>query len=225
MVNTLHTWSSRFEEIKDHQAVSWFLLLSSPKKWVLSIALLSVVLFGWNQWSPTSFNNAWLSKNQQAALYFHNGQYQEASALFKSTSWKGFSAYFAGDFTTAIEQLEEVKGQDVELLIANAFAHSGQFEKAQQLYLALYNNEDLSEIAKANYKVVSLAIEKIKNAPPEKSKNKTIDDRQIVSEETEEAKSDKTVILTDQIWLEQVRQDPSKFLRQKFQSEYANEQK
>ena len=223
MVNAMNTMSSTRGLVAVHRAISAIKTLSPFKIWASSIVLISVVMVVWSQLSPASFKNAWLSKDQQAALYFQDGQYKKASALFDAPEWKAFSTYFSGDFAFALEQFENLTGSDVRLVTANAYAHSGQFEKAQVLYKGLSQDKNLSNAAKENYEVVSSALEKLKNAPPEKSKNKSIDDRQIVSEESDE-KSDKAVILSDQIWLEQVRQNPSNFLRQKFQSEYANEQ-
>ncbi|WP_221075199.1 hypothetical protein [Agarivorans aestuarii] len=197
--------------------------LSPVKRWTVALAIFSAALLVWHQLSPASFGNAWLSKDQQAAIYFRQGQYQQANAVFESPAWKAYSSYFSGDFSSAVKQLESIDHPDKYLAIANAYAHSGQFEKAQALYRALFHDEALSEAAKKNHDLVAVAMEKLKDATPEKSTNKTIDDREIASEESDK-KSDKPVLMSDQIWLNQVRQDPSSFLRQKFQSEYANEQ-
>jgi hypothetical protein len=224
MVTTINTRPTDHRSVANHRLIKTIVKLSPIKRWSLSILLFVTGLVCWHQLSPASFKNAWLSNDQQAALYFNNEQYKEAAALFESQQWKAHSSYLSGNFVSAIEQFERLDSPNAQLAVANAYAHSGQFETAQTQYQALYQTDEVSDAAKENFRVVSLAIEKIKNAPPEKSTNKSIDDRQIASEESDK-KADKTVRLTDQAWLNQVRQNPSNFLRQKFQSEYANEQK
>ncbi|WP_212581561.1 hypothetical protein [Vibrio sp. B1FIG11] len=196
-------------------------MLQKHKIKLVASCLLS--LPAWYCFSPTSFYQAWLSKDQQAMLYFKQGNVKEAALLFEEPEWKAYSTYLSGDFTAAIELLKVIGIDRAQFALANAYAHSMQFELALPIYESFKGEKGFGMAAKNNIAVIKMAIEKIKNAPPEKKgTERFIDDRQTVRDEDKEVKSKRTAV-TDQLWLKQVRQNPSTFLRQKFQQEYANE--
>ncbi|WP_086773921.1 hypothetical protein [Vibrio coralliirubri] len=188
----------------------------------------------WGISDKHSFFDFWLSSDQHAYVEFKQGNYAQSAALFDDPTWKAYSRYLSGDFLGAIDQLSpQVSKQGgkslaltdfAKLIVANSYAHTAQFDKATALYNELLNNEKYLEQATNNLAVVEAAIEKIKNTPPTKQDSeKVIDDRKLVDEEPKEG-SQKELVISDQVWLKQVRQNPSKFLRQKFQQEYSNEQ-
>ncbi|MFC0059144.1 hypothetical protein [Vibrio inusitatus] len=190
-------------------------------QWIL-LVLLALSLFG--ALSPTRFMNFWLTKDQQGHIYFKQGEYAKAQASFDSGEWKARSAYLSGDFQSAMSLLSGREDTQSKYLLANVFAYSNQFAQAKSLYLELSQDPVLEKEMKQNVEVMNAAIEKLKNAPLEKKEGeKMIDDRNIATSEEEGSEGTPTE-LSDQVWLKQVRQDPSKFLRQKFQQEYANEQ-
>ncbi|GEA59324.1 hypothetical protein VCO01S_05170 [Vibrio comitans NBRC 102076] len=166
----------------------------------------------------------WLTKDQQGQFYFEQGEYAKAQASFDSESWQAHSAYLAGDFQSAMALLKGRDDAKSKYLLANVFAYSNQFEQAKALYVELSQNPELSQEMQQNIAVMNAAIEKLKNAPLDKKEGeKVIDDRNMATSE-EEASEGTPAELSNEVWLKQVRQDPSKFLRQKFQQEYANEQ-
>ncbi|PTP90244.1 hypothetical protein [Vibrio splendidus] len=188
----------------------------------------------WGISDKHSFFDFWLSSDQHAYVEFKQGNYAQSAALFDDPTWKAYSRYLSGDFLGAIDLLSPQKSEQggepttltdfAKLIVANSYAHTAQFDKATALYNELLNNEKYSEQATNNLAVVEAAIEKIKNTPPTKQDSeKVIDDRKLVDDEPKEG-SQKELVISDQIWLKQVRQNPSKFLRQKFQQEYSNEQ-
>ncbi|PMG78316.1 hypothetical protein BCU83_14720 [Vibrio breoganii] len=190
-------------------------------QWIL---LILVVLALWGALSPARFMNFWLTKDQQGHIYFQQGDYAKAQSSFDSQEWKARSAYLAGDFQSAMTQLKGREDAKSKYLLANVFAYSNQFEQAKALYVELSQDPALQQEMQQNIEVMNASIEKLKNAPLEKKEGeKMIDDRNIATSE-EEASEGIEAELSDQVWLKQVRQDPSKFLRQKFQQEYANEQ-
>ncbi|CAM3000340.1 tetratricopeptide repeat protein [Vibrio rarus] len=186
----------------------------------------------WGIADKHSFFDFWLSNDQHAYVEFKQGNYTQSAALFEDPTWKAYSRYLSGDFLGAIDLLSsqthtENKTESTDLatlIIANSYAHTAQFDKASALYNELLNSDVYSEEARNNLTVVKSAIEKIKNTPPTKQDSeKVIDDRKLVDEKPKEG-SQKELVISDQVWLKQVRQNPSKFLRQKFQQEYSNEQ-
>ncbi|MEZ9747642.1 hypothetical protein AB4320_23445 [Vibrio splendidus] len=199
--------------------------------------LLLVLIVGnliWGISDKHSFFDFWLSSDQHAYVEFKQGNYAQSAALFDDPTWKAYNRYLSGDFLGAIDQLSTQASEQggepatltdfAKLIVANSYAHTAQFDKATALYNELLNNETYSEQAANNLAVVEAAIEKIKNTPPTKrDSEKVIDDRKLVDDEPKEG-SQKELVISDQVWLKQVRQNPSKFLRQKFQQEYSNEQ-
>ncbi|RJG42128.1 hypothetical protein [Motilimonas pumila] len=224
---------------KKSNRLRWFARLKTTHL-LLLIAVGNLVWVGADK---HAFLDFWLSNDQHAYVEFKRGNYAKSAALFDDTTWKGYSRYLSGDFLGAIDQLsshlspktsEQSKIQINEqkqpidltkLIVANSYAHTTQFEKATTLYNELLNSDALAEQARNNLAVVAAAIKKIEEAPPAKQDaEKVIDDRKLVDDEPEK-ETQKALFISDQIWLKQVRQDPSKFLRQKFQQEYSNEQK
>ena len=207
--------------------------LSKLKPMHLLLMLIAGNLI-WGIANKHSFYDFWLSNDQHAYIEFKQGNYAQSAALFDDPNWKAYSRYLSGDFLGAIDQLSpqasEQGGKPEELadfaklIVANSYAHTAQFDKATALYNELLNNETYEEQATNNLAVVEAAIEKIKNTPPTKQDSeKVIDDRKLVDDEPKEG-SQKELVISDQVWLKQVRQNPSKFLRQKFRQEYSNEQ-
>ncbi|CAM4108171.1 hypothetical protein VINE108521_08645 [Vibrio neonatus] len=191
------------------------------------LLLLALCVTAWGVLSPNQFMNFWLTKDQQGYVHFKQGDYAQAQASFESPAWKAHSAYLAGDFQSVLTLLQETNDDRARYLMANALAYSNQFEQAKALYTALYmaksTEPSLQAEMKQNIEIINAAIDKQKNAPLEKQEgDKKIDDRSIATSD-EEATLGKPTELSNQVWLKQVRQDPSKFLRQKFQQEFANE--
>lgn len=192
------------------------------KGWLITAVI--ALNIGWSFLGTSSFMEFWLTKDQQAQISFDKGEYQRAASLYQDTFWKAQSAYLAGDFASTISFLEGEEAEQARFLTANAYAYSGQFKKAMTLYKSLLESEHYAEASADNLKVMKAAIQKIKDAPPESLESeKKLDDRQLAMDESGE-ETGEPLQLSDQAWLKQVRQDPSKFLRQKFQQEYANEQ-
>ncbi|OBT08019.1 hypothetical protein A9264_05620 [Vibrio sp. UCD-FRSSP16_10] len=202
-------------------ALRW-LKLRPVWQWLI---LLLIGIASWSYFATSHFMSFWLTNDQRGHIYFEQKNYPQAQSAFDSPRWRAHSAYLAGDFSTAIDMLQDLNTEEALFLLANVHAYANDFEKAKQLYQQLENSPSLATQAKQNIEIMNAAIEKIKNAPPEKKDaEKMLDDRENVTTETKAA-TGKKVALSDQVWLKQVRQDPSKFLRQKFQQEYANEQK
>ncbi|WP_261817548.1 tetratricopeptide repeat protein [Vibrio gallicus] len=200
----------------------WQYLRTRPV-WQWLFALL-IVGCGWWFVAPQSFVSAWLSHNQQAQIHFNAGEYDSAQRLYDDPQWQAHSAYLAGDFASAASILETRQDLHSQFLLANVYAYSGQLQQAQELYQQLQSVDKYKAVATQNIEVIKAAIEQIKNAPPQKQESeKVIDDRNIVGEESEQ-EADNKIQISDTVWLKQVRQNPSKFLRQKFQQEYAHEQ-
>ncbi|CDT79891.1 conserved hypothetical protein [Vibrio coralliirubri] len=187
----------------------------------------------WGIADKHSFFDFWLSNDQHAYVEFKQDNYAQSAALFDDPTWKSYSRYLSGDFLGAIDQLSPQASEQggepaaltdfAKLIVANSYAHTAQFDKATALYNELLSNETYVEQATNNLAVVEAAKEKIKNTPPTKQDSeKVIDDRKLVDDEPKEG-SQKELVISDQVWLKQVRQNPSKFLRQKFQQEYSNE--
>jgi hypothetical protein len=212
--------------LKRPRSIHWIRKMK-PIHWVMILLAGNLV---WGLTDKHSLLEFWLTKDQHAYVEFKQGNYSQSAALFDDPMWKSYSRYLSGDFVGAIDLLASQASDSDELpelaklVVANSYAHTAQFEKATALYDQLLRSDQFATQAENNLKVVEAAVEKINNAPPEKQESeKVIDDRKLVDEESKEGKQ-KALVMSDQVWLKQVRQNPSKFLRQKFQQEYSNEQ-
>lgn len=188
---------------------------------ICSAVLMST--FAWIWLHPQQALNLWLTADQQGRIHFERQDYTKAAMRFENKEWKARSFYLAGDFAASAALYQEIKGDEAQLALANALAQSGQYEQAITEYSSLLEHEQFGGAAEYNLQLTQKVLQEHKDAPPSESKSFVID-KNNNKEGVEEDKLKKEQVSSEALWLGQVRQNPNKFLRQKFQQEYANEQ-
>ena len=118
----------------------WFILLLLPlvlglfrRGWVLS--LLPLLLAAQPQPAHAqSWDDLWLTANQQGQRALEKGDYEAASTLFENQDWAGTAAYRSGDYEAATGHFSENSGADGWYNRGNALAKSGELEDAITAY-------------------------------------------------------------------------------------------
>ena len=118
----------------------WFILLLLPlvlglfrRGWVLSLLPLLLVV----QPEPAhaqSWDNLWLTPDQQGQRALQRGDDEAASALFKNQDWAGTAAYHSGDYDAATEHFSGNNSADGWYNRGNALARSGELDDAIDAY-------------------------------------------------------------------------------------------
>jgi Ca-activated chloride channel family protein len=130
----------------DRTADTWddqgylFILLLLPlvlglfrRGWVLSLLPLLLVV----QPEPAhaqSWDDLWLTADQQGQRALQRGDNEAASLLFENQDWAGTAAYRSGDFETATGHFSENNGADGWYNSGNALARSGELDDAITAY-------------------------------------------------------------------------------------------
>lgn len=187
---------------------------------------------------PHAFIELWLSKDQQGALLFHHGNYQQASKTFSNIHWQAYSAYASEDFNTASTLYSQLTDQDSLLAQANALAHARHYLKARDLYQEILTQYPQNQAAKHNMSIVQQIIDEVnllsKAQQAEQGESiKELGDEPQTGDGAERKTfkaSPETLLTAEQLlldpninamWLRQVQKDPERFLAQKFHFQQA----
>ena len=196
------------------------------------LLIISIIVVGLSlsaYLNPQAFLNLWLTRDQQGVMLLKQDKPAKAALTFNDTPWVAYSFYAAGDFEQAATIFEQLDGNEAMFSHANALAHSGQYFKAVALYQTLLTL-DLSDTAvsdteiRENMALMHKIIKKLKKSPGKQTLTHEIDPK-LKMQNIESKTPAKAKIESSQLWLKQVQQNPSKFLRKKFQQEHQNETK
>lgn len=184
------------------------------------IGMLSLLIYGNQQ----AFINLWLTRDQQAMVSLQQGDAAKAALTFSDENWIAYSYYADGDFATAANVFAKLDGPEAKFSQANALAHAGQFIQASALYKQVLAVKPQYQAATDNLKLMTEVIKKMKKSSGKKELSNEIARNQKFTNKKNKPTAIKKE-LSSALWLQQVQQNPSKFLRKKFQQEYHNEQK
>ena len=140
------------------------------------------------------------------------------------THWIAYSYYANGEFAQAASAFSQMSGEEALFGEANALAQAGNLNRAIQKYEELLaENEDHSK-AKTNLAIVQEVASNQVKSESKGGQGDTPENAVLMSKEElakiKERPQKEQVQLTGEMWLEQVEQNPSKFLKRKFQQEY-----
>lgn len=128
-------------------------LLAFRKGWIL-VFIFMVSSFSNNDAFAMSWQDLWLTKDQQAQKAMENDDPAKAAELFQSQNWKGVAEYKAGDFPAAAETFTHNENADSIYNQGNALAKAGKYENALKAYdKALQLDPDMED-ARFNKKLI-----------------------------------------------------------------------
>jgi len=113
-----------------------------------------------------SWQDLWLTKNQQAAKLYSKGELKKAATQFSNSLWKGVADYHSGQYKQAIQDFSKENTPLANYNRGNALVHTGNYQQAIAAYdQALKKNPNFKD-ALYNKKL----LEKLLQQPPKKSK-------------------------------------------------------
>ncbi|PCH60474.1 MAG: hypothetical protein COC05_04330 [Gammaproteobacteria bacterium] len=163
--NTSQESQRTVERWKDQGA--WLLLLLIPvalfsfrRGWVLSVAFCAVLILPPETYAAT-WQDLWLSKDQQASKALEQGKVDEAAELFENAQWKGAANYQSGKFAESAKNLEGIDEANAHYNRGHALAHEGKLEDAIAAYdSALGLQPDMENAKKAKALIEQLLKQK-----------------------------------------------------------------
>ncbi|MFD2167455.1 hypothetical protein ACFSJY_14495 [Thalassotalea euphylliae] len=199
-------------------------------RWLIaSLVILATLMVS----NPQGFINLWLTRDQQAMLMVERQEFGKAALTFSDQHWIAYSYYANGEFLQAATIFAQLTGEEALFGEANALAHAGNINLAIKRYEELLaegpqenTNNALREQAQANLAILTeLAKKQVKTKAKDGCGPPPDDAIQMSEEELAQIKKNSPknqANLSGEMWLQQVQQNPSKFLKKKFKQEYTD---
>jgi tetratricopeptide (TPR) repeat protein len=218
MVNKIVAKSSAAVSLKSN-------LFSLYRRHKLAIISLIIIVLALSVYlNQQAFLNLWLTRDQQGAMLLEQGKPGKAALTFSDKKWVAYSFYADGNFEQAASIYAQFDDKGALFSQANALAHIGQYVKAVALYQSLLSIEPSHNAASDNLALMNSIIKKLKKNPAKKELSNEIA-KNLKMSNTDKKPVGKTRVQSSKLWLAQVQQNPSKFLRKKFQQEHQDESK
>ncbi|MGZ8095265.1 MAG: VWA domain-containing protein [Methylosarcina sp.] len=131
----------------------------SFRKGLLGVALLLILPFPEPSYA-LAWNDLWLTRDQQAAKAYGQGQYDQAARLFENLDWKLAAQYKANQ--PAFEKMPTPESATGFYNQGNVLAKSGRLEEAVAAYKKSLEIDPANEDARFNKDLVEKELEKRK---------------------------------------------------------------
>ena len=122
-----------------------------------------------------SWEDLWLTKNQQAQKLMEKHQFSEASKRFEDNNWRATAAYRAGHYKDAASGYQSLETDDGYFNQGNALAHQGQYEAALKAYSQTLRITPNHEDAQYNQKIIEKLLKKDKQKQKKQNQNQNQD--------------------------------------------------
>ncbi|KZY74816.1 hypothetical protein A3742_12310 [Oleiphilus sp. HI0071] len=183
-------------------------------------------------WS--GFLQLWFTPDQLGRIYFELGDFSKAAYYFEDVRWKASAYYYAENFSNAIQLYSGLEAPNDLFNLGNAFAQNQEYIKALEVYEKVLDLDPEYVRVNANIEIVQAIVDEINlmsaNQQPESGEDigdlgdepQRADgaERQQLPDFERKQLSAEQILSDERIqdqWLKQVQQDPSRFLRVKFQ--------
>jgi len=155
----------------------WLVLLLLPlaaltfRRGWLGAVLVCILLPQPQTATAFSWDDLWLTPDQQAQEAMDDGQPARASELFQNPEWKGASAYKNKDYQIAAQQYAAQQSITGQYNYANAQAKAGKFKEAITAYKRVLEADPNHDDARHNLKVVEEALQQQQDQQPQPQQN------------------------------------------------------
>lgn len=176
--------------------------------------------------NPQGFLNLWLTRDQQAMLMVDKKEFGQAALTFSDQRWIAYSYYANGEYSQAASMFSQLKGEDALFGEANALALAGNARSAITRYEQILDTNSEHIGAQKNLAILESFLKKQVRTKSKDGDSEQSDDVKEMSEEDlknlKDSKPKYENSLSGEMWLQQVQQNPEKFLQKKFQQEYVD---
>jgi Ca-activated chloride channel family protein len=155
-----------------------------------------------------SWQDLWLTKDQQAQTMMNKGQFAKAKDTFERDDWRAASAYRAGDYAQAGRLYPTLKNEDAYFNQGNALAHLGQYKQAIAAYDKTLGLNPNHQDAIHNRKILDALLKKDKQKDQDKQNQDKQDQDKQDQDKQDQDKQDQDK--QDQDKQDQDKQDQNK---------------
>jgi Ca-activated chloride channel family protein len=134
----------------------WLVLLLLPlaamafRRGYVLVAILFVMLPADKEAQAFTWDDLWLTKDQQAERLLEEGAAAEAVELFEDSEWRAVAQYRASDYESSAATFAEMEDARSLYNLGNAMARQGEFESAIDAYEQVLEIEPDNEDAAYN---------------------------------------------------------------------------
>lgn len=195
---------------------------------------------GWNL--GVRFMSLWLTPDQQGRVYMEKGDYKTAATRFESIAWRGIAYYRAENFKAAAEMFSRIDTAEGFFNLANAQAHGRNYVSAVKTYDMVLKIDPGHAGALKNRDMIQKIIDDINMMSASQRAEDSDSSRELGEDEAQTADgaerqdfiereveqlTAEQVLLDEQVndlWMQQVQKDPSRFLGVKFHMQLQREE-
>jgi Ca-activated chloride channel family protein len=134
----------------------WLVLLLLPiaamafRRGYVLVACLFFIVPPENDAEAVTWQDLWLTKDQQAERLLEEGEAAEAVELFEDSEWKAVAQYRSSDYESSAATFAEMEDTRSLYNLGNAMARQGEFESAIDAYEQVLEIEPENEDAAYN---------------------------------------------------------------------------
>jgi Ca-activated chloride channel family protein len=176
-----------------------------------------------------SWQDLWLTRNQQAYRLMQKNQFTKAQKTFADSAWQATAAFRAKDYTRASETYAKLKTADGYYNQGNALAQLGQYEAALKAYDQSLALRPKDQDTRDNRAIVESLLKKEEKPQDQKPQDQKPQDQkpqdqkpkdqkpkdQKPQDQPQKTKSQREQQANEQL-LKMIPDDPGGLLRQKF---------
>ncbi|MDH7787233.1 Ca-activated chloride channel family protein [Ochrobactrum sp. 19YEA23] len=209
----------------------WFLIpaallfaLTFRRGWVVRLGsvIIAFHLIGNDPASAGTFEDMWLTQDQQGRIAIQNNDFSKAAKLFRNPMWRGVAAYRAGSYQDAINAFATIDSPDSWYNQGNAFMHLKKFTEAVSAYEKALQANPASEDIQANLATARRLLQAQQKEEQDQAEDPGLkpdsvqfDDKGKQGKDAEIAVSEQT----SQMWIKNIAVSPAAMLARRFSIE------
>jgi len=209
----------------------WFLIpaallfaLTFRRGWVVRLGgmIIAIHLIGNDPANAGSFEDMWLTQDQQGRIAFQKNDFSRAAKLFRNPMWRGVAEYRAGNYQEAINAFAIIDSPQSWYNQGNALMHLKKFAEAVAAYEKALQANPKSEDVQANLATAKRLLQAQQNEEQDRAEDPGLkpdsvqfDDKGKQGKDVEIAMSEQT----SQMWIKNIAVSPAAMLARRFSIE------
>jgi Ca-activated chloride channel family protein len=131
---------------------------------LMAVAILAVLLLGWQSWRHGDFAGLFFTPDQQAQRAYENLEFPRAAELFEDPAWKGVAHYRSGQYEASAASFGRIADAVGFFNRGNAFMKNFEYAKAIAAYEQAVAEDPAWTEAQENLRLAGYVLDYIERA-------------------------------------------------------------